>query len=229
MMSLMGLLRLIPILFLFACSHTSQVTSVTNPDEFVSKINLTGEGKARLEIGEESWVFSFDANFTDEKTWLMALQVPTQGELVFAFPGLDRPFASIAPEANDFRWRIVHALRETSDRRNLGYPQAGRDFIQQLHHLLRWVKKGDRPGHECRVDGVHQWVCVQDKQPSRWVWRPEKQELEIIFELRPDWTLVANFKNLTGPIFKRVTLEIIRRGEQKNFVELRQELFLSTP
>ena len=224
----MGLLRFVLLLVLVSCGTHPPASDVT-PDSLLSKMKLSGEGKARLEIGEESWVFSFDAGFKDDNTWLMALQIPTQGEMVFSFPGLDQPQASITPSAEDFRWRIVHALRETSNRRRLGYPTAGRDFIQGLHHVLRWVKPGQRAELQCRELRKFEWECERDKQKTFWTWNEGKQELLVSQSLRPNWMMQAIFKNLTGPIFKRVTLEIKRIGEEKSFVELRQEIFFTTP
>lgn len=228
MMSVMGLLRFILLLSLAACAHRAG-RSERSPETLIPMMSLVGEGKARLEIGPESWVFSFDANFTTPDTWLMGLVIPTQGEMVFSFPGLGQAQASVTPSADDLRWRIVHALEVTSKQRKLGYPEAGQDFIQGLHHLLRWVRPGSRPAHVCHEVSDHNWKCEQDKQVSSWIWLEKKEELRVIQNLRPDWDMVATFKNLQGAAFKRVTLEIIRKGEQKDFVELRQELFFSTP
>lgn len=191
-------------------------------------MKLVGEGRARLEIGEESWVFSFDSNFVSEDKWVMSLQIPTQGEMVFAFPGLDKPKATITPAPNDFRWKVVHALRETSDRRNLGYPQAGRDFIQSLHQMLRILKPKTALG-DCRKTDESNWDCESDHRVNHWSWNASKRELELTMEMKPMWKVLATFKNLTDEVFQRVTLEVVRVGEQKDFVELRQEIFLSTP
>lgn len=224
----MGRWHFLLLITFIGCTHMAPVSDV-GPQSFATKIRLVGEGKARLEIAEESWVFSFDAAFKDDATWVMALQVPTQGEMVFSFPGLDDARAAVRPAAQDFRWQIVHALAETSRRRGHNYPEAGHDFIQRLHHLLRWVKPGVRPTPSCREVAAMVWECELDQQTSTWNWDERKQELHVTWELRRNWSMQAIFKNLTGATFGRVTFEIIRQGENKKFVELRQELFLSTP
>lgn len=215
------------LLLIQACSHTSKI-NFESPKDFLPKMKLVGEGKARLEIGEESWVFSFDSSFVTEDKWVMSLQIPTQGEMVFAFPGLDKSNATITPSANDFRWKVVHALRETSDRRNLGYPQAGRDFIQSLHQILRLLKPKSALGSCVNLED-NKWDCLTDNQKTHWKWQSAKTELELSMDLKPKWKVRATFKNLKEEIFQRVTLEVVRIGEEKDFVELRQEIFLTTP
>jgi hypothetical protein len=60
---------------------------------------------------------------------------------------------------------------------------------------------------------------------SSWTWNERKEEFTGEFILRPKWLMRVVFKNLTDQNFKRVTLEIIRESESKQFVEMRQEFF----
>ena len=89
MMSFMGsrFFPLILLLYLSACA-TGPVKNVSW-DKLWAQVKMEGEGKARLEIPPESWVFSFEA-VLKKNDWLMAITIPLKGEESFAFPGLDR-------------------------------------------------------------------------------------------------------------------------------------------
>jgi hypothetical protein len=210
-------------LFLSACA-TGPVKNVTW-DKLWSQVKMEGEGKARLEIPPESWVFSFEA-VLKKNDWLMAITIPLKGEESFAFPGLDRPRPEIVPAADDFRWQVIQALRAASHERSLAYPQLGQDFVTYLHHLLRWTH-ADSLGlaRGCDATSTKSWNCRWDGVPSNWSWDERKEEFIGVINLKTDWKIRALFKNLTGSVFKRVTLEVTRKTESASVVELRQEFF----
>ncbi len=207
---------------LYGCAHGP--TAVTGPDGLREKMSMVGQGKARLEIGPESWVFSFDAAYPEANRWVMAMRIPLQGEEVFAFDGLDEAVPPPADEG-DFRARVVHALRHASEQRKLGYPQAGHDFARALHGLLSLLRPAGRAAMSCRDVVENGWSCVNGGQVSRWFWDARKNEARVEFSLRGNWRMAAIFKNLTGPVFTRVTLEVIRNEAENDHVELRQEFF----
>lgn len=225
MMSFMGtrFISLLTLFYLSACA-TGPAQNVSW-ESLWSRVKMEGEGKARLEIPPESWVFSFEA-VLKKTDWLMAIAVPLKGEESFAFPGLDRPRPEVVPAADDFRWQVVQALREASRERRLGYPQLGQDFVSYLHHLLRWTHaEALGLARGCDATSINTWVCRWDDVPSTWSWDGRKEEFVGVIDLKTDWKMRAIFKNLTGPVFKRVTLEIIRKSESASVVELRQEFF----
>lgn len=217
-----GLLFLV---LISACAH--QIAKVVSPATLHQKMRMDGEGRARLEIGAESWVFSFEAGFPDSNAWAMAMRIPLQGEEVFGFGQLDLPVPP-APRPGDFQERVIGALQNASQSRGLKYPTAGQDFATRVHQLLRIMKPGSKPPscEELRIG--EQWLCGSREFPQIWSWNAAKEELAIEFPLKRNWKTLALFRNLTGPDFKRVTLEIIRGGEKKSFVELRQEIFFQT-
>jgi|GEM_PF-6160695 len=212
------------LLFLLNACATRPIENATW-EKLWAQVKMEGEGKARLEIPPESWVFSFEA-VLQKNDWLMAITIPLKGEESFAFPGLDRSRPEILPEQTDFRWQVVQALRAASHERRLGYPQLGQEFVTHLHHLLRWVH-ADALGLQrgCDATSASTWNCRWDDVPSTWTWDDRKKEFTGIIEMRSNWHLQAVFKNLTDSVFKRVTLEITRKTESASVVELRQEFF----
>jgi hypothetical protein len=216
-------IRFLALLIFASCA--TKPTKDAQFSELWQKISMQGTGKARLEVPPESWVFSFEAELK-KNNWVAAINIPLHGEEVFSFPGLDKSQAEIVPAADDFRWRVVQSLRAASAERKLQYPQLGQDFVYHLHHILRW-SNAEKWGlvQSCAAASKHQWTCRWDKLNSFWTWDERKEEFVGEFILRPDWRMRVVFKNLTDQFFKRVTLEIIRESESKQFVEMRQEFF----
>jgi hypothetical protein len=215
--------RFLALLFLAACA--TKPLKDAQFSELWQKVSMQGKGKARLEVPPESWVFSFEAELKNND-WVTAITIPLHGEEIFSFPGLDKPQAEVVPAADDFRWRVVQSLRAASAERKLNYPQLGQDFVYHLHHILRW-SNADKWGlvRSCDAVSRYQWNCRWDKLNSSWTWNERKEEFTGEFILRPKWLMRVVFKNLTDQNFKRVTLEIIRESESKQFVEMRQEFF----
>ncbi len=215
------------ILTISSCATRKTPVHKTSPhlDKLWAAVRLEGEGKARLEVPPESWVFSFEAVW-QKVDWQMAIRIPLRGEETYQFPGLDRAKPEIVPEQQDFRWQIVQALREASEKRRLAHPQLGQDFVVYLHHLLRWSHANELGlVRSCNAVSEKEWSCLWDDVASTWVWNERKEEFTGFFALRPKWQMRATFKNLTDSIFKRLTVEIIRETEVEPVTELRQEFF----
>lgn len=216
-------LRVFLLLLLASCA--TPVIKDPAFDQLWEKVSMEGEGRARLEVGTESWVFSFDA-IVKENDWIAAISIPLHGEEVFSFPGLHRPIPGSVAGKDDFRWQIEAALEAASRERKLNYSELGSDFALHFHHLLRWVH-GEKWGlkKSCAAKDETAWSCRWDGLNSSWTWNPQKEEFTGDFILKTSWIMRVVFKNLTDQQFKRVTLEIIRENELKQIVELRQEFF----
>ncbi|MBY0515655.1 MAG: hypothetical protein K2P81_02020 [Bacteriovoracaceae bacterium] len=217
--------RFFILLFLFSCA-----TKAPKDPAFESLwkfVSMDGEGKARLEVGPESWVFSFESLFINNG-WKMAISIPLKGEEIFDFPELNETRPTAIPEQNDFRWRIVDALRVASTKRKLNYPQLGQDFVLYLHHLLRWTHSDQLSlTRNCVLQSANNWDCKWDEVISTWSWDEKKEEFTGVIKIKPTWSMRVVFKNLTDSFFKRVTIEVIHKLEFSDQVELRQELFFS--
>lgn len=216
-------LRILVLLVLASCATPVLRDPVF--DQLWSKVSLAGEGRARLEVGPESWVFSFDAAIRDTD-WVSAISIPLHGEEVFSFPGLQRPTPAAVLAKDDFRWQIEHALSTAAKQRKLHYPELASDFILRFHHLLRGMHGAPwGVNKSCVAKSDVTWDCRWDELNSFWTWNAQKEEFTGEYILRSSWLMRVVFKNLTDDRFKRVTLEIIRENDSKQFVELRQEFF----
>jgi len=210
--------------FLTGCATAPKQDSAW--DQLWSQVRMEGEGRARLEVAAESWVFSFEA-ILKEHDWLMAIRIPSRGEEVLSFPGLNNSSPTLVPDANDFRWRIVQALRSASEEKRLAFPQLGQEFVSKMHWLLRWVhakELGLNRSCAALLQG-DAWQCSWDGIESEWKWHDRKKEFVAQITIKPGWKMKASFKNLTDSVFKRVTYEIIRENAEAESVELRQEFF----
>ena len=155
----------------------------------------------------------------------MSLRIPTQGEVFFSFPALSNYVMSpIGPE--DFRGEVMVALREASQQRKLNYPTLGKDFLQIVHHVIRWsYDKEIGLDASCVEKKQHFFECRRDDINSFWYWDFFKQEFVGTFALRGEYRIKIFFRNLTESVFKRATFEVSRSSSSIQDIELRQDFF----
>ncbi len=216
-------MKLLFLLCLFGCAHRLQ-TSQASWFELWSKVNFSGTGKTRLEVPPQSWTASFESGF-EANSWQMSLRIPTQGEVLFSFPGLTQ--SAMSPvDHNDFRGEVLSALREASQQRKLNYPTLGQDFLQVVHHVMRWsYSKELGLDASCVEKKTHLFECRRDHLTSIWHWDSFKQEFVGTFALRGEYRIKIFFRNLTDSVFKRATFEVSRSSSAIQDIELRQDIF----
>jgi len=155
----------------------------------------------------------------------MSLRIPTQGEIGFGFPHLDQTHMS-SPDQGDFRQQVLQALREASQQRKLNYPTLGQDFLQVVHHVIRWsYAKELGLDASCEETKPFLYECKRDGMTSLWQWDSFKDEFVGTFALRGEYRIKIFFRNLTDSVFKRVTFEVSRNGSAIHEFELRQDIF----
>ena len=155
----------------------------------------------------------------------MSLRIPTQGEVLFNFPELSSPvMGAVGP--GDFRSEVLGALREASQQRKLSYPTLGQDFLQVVHHVIRWsYAKELGLDALCVEKKQHLFECQRDGVASIWHWDSFKQEFVGTFALRGEYRIKIYFRNLTNSVFKRATFEVSRSSSATQEFELRQDIF----
>lgn len=206
-----------------SCAHQIP-SSQTSWLELWSKVHFSGSGKTRLEVPPQSWTASFESGF-EKNDWQMSLRIPTQGEVIFSFPGLTNAVMSPIGQ-EDFRGEVLAALREASQQRKLNYPTLGQDFLQVVHHVMRWSYDQELGlDASCVEKKQHLFECRRDDINSLWHWDSFKQELVGTFALRGEYRIKFFFRNLTESVFKRATFEVSRSSSAIQDIELRQDIF----
>lgn len=209
------------LLFIIGCAH--QIPQSNSWSSLWSAVHFSGAGKTRLEVPPQSWMASFES-FYEDKNWTMSLRIPTQGEVLFAFPGLDQErMGSIGP--NDFRAQVLQALREASQQRKLNYPTLGRDFLQIVHHVIRWSYDQELGLNAfCAETSPLVFECERDRVKSFWRWDTFKEELVGTFALRGEFRIKIYLRNLRDKMFRRVTFEVSKADSLIQDIELRQDI-----
>jgi hypothetical protein len=216
-------MKFLLLLCLISCAHQIP-SSQTSWGELWGRVHFSGAGKTRLEVPPQSWTASFESGF-ENNDWQMSLRIPTQGEVFFRFPALMNPvMGPIGPE--DFRGEVMAALREASQQRKLNYPTLGLDFLQVVHHVMRWsYDKELGLDASCVEKKQHLFECRRDDIHSLWHWDSFKQEFVGTFALRGEYRIKIFFRNLTESVFKRATFEVSRSNSAIQDIELRQDIF----
>ena len=216
-------MKLLLLFFFVSCAHQLS-PSQTSWNELWGRVSFSGVGKTRLEVPPQSWTASFESGL-EKSDWQMSLRIPTQGEVLFNFPELSSPvMGAVGP--GDFRSEVLGALREASQQRKLSYPTLGQDFLQVVHHVIRWsYAKELGLDALCVEKKQHLFECQRDGVTSIWHWDSFKQEFVGTFALRGEYRIKIYFRNLTNSVFKRATFEVSRSSSATQEFELRQDIF----
>ncbi len=216
-------MKLLILFSLFSCAHKIP-SSQTSWFELWNKVHFSGVGKTRLEVPPQSWTASFESTI-EKNNWQMSLRIPTQGEVFFSFPELSN--VAMSPiQMGDFRAEVLAALREASQKRKLNYPTLGQDFLQVVHHVIRWSYAKELALDASCVEKKPQlFECQRDNVTSLWQWDSFKQEFVGTFALRGEYRIKIYFRNLTESVFKRATFEVSRASSGIQDIELRQDIF----
>ena len=189
-------LKLIPFFFLISCSLFQGRSSLHDQDyqKLLNSIKLTGEGKGRLSLGQNQYVFGVDSILNEKQDWIMAVAIPLHGEEVMLLPDLKKKNI-INEETESFEERIENEFKAL----NLDQNITAQEFHQELRSLVRfslapaWGGKPDcalqNSVYLCRLDSDEYEVTIMAK------------EILINKSLGKGRTLQLIGKNLTDSFF----------------------------
>jgi len=190
---------LLVILTLSSCS-LFRMQNIENKkvEELISYLQGTGEGKGRLGIDTQQYLFSFDALLKENNDWILAASIPLHGEEVLMLRDLKKE--QIKPDERDgLELRIVNGISDYLRSRKQS-PELAQTFILELRRMMRLVLhnelnlKVDCTKEECRIGEVIYQVETTAKQ------------LSIKKSLAKDYEIVFIAMNLTDSIFKRSSI-----------------------
>lgn len=187
---------LILLLTVNACSFfKNQNLQDKSIQDLITSLQGTGEGKGRLGINRQQYLFSFDALLNENKDWILAANIPLHGEEVLKLQNLSEEKVEEAMK-DGLEIRIQHGLSEYFNSQTKA-PQLGKTFLLELRRIMRLVlhKKLNLEVFctktECRIGEAIYQVEATSKQLSLKKSLSEDYEIEFIA------------MNLTGPIFQR--------------------------
>ncbi|MBA2404285.1 MAG: hypothetical protein H0V66_05900 [Bdellovibrionales bacterium] len=186
---------LILLLFTSCALFKSQNIQDKKVEELVSYLQGIGEGKGRLGINQQQYLFSFDAVLKDNSDWILAANIPLHGEEVLMLKDLKQEEAPVV-EGDGLELRIEQGISEYLKSKKQS-PEMARTFLLELRRIMRLVlhkKLGLEVAcsqTECRIGDAIYRVEASNKQLS--LKKSLSEEYEIEFAAM----------NLTDSIFQR--------------------------
>jgi hypothetical protein len=203
-------MKLVPILFLLAsCSLFKGSPSLTSqdPQKLLKALQVTGEGKGRLTLGQNQYVFGVESLLNEERDYILAVTIPVHGEEVLIFADLHEK--KLDQKSESFERRIEG---EFSKLRMKNKPSS-KEFLRALRSLVRFALapslglqrncSGQQDGLSCLLDQESYTVKVSEKK------------IIISRKFSRGGRLVLEGQNLTGSIFTKTDIRFLESEEEK--------------
>lgn len=167
-------------------------------EELLSFLPAEGEGRGRLGLHSNQYLFGFEAVLKENKDWLLAANIPLHGEEILLFPDLQKT-ESLNETTDGLELRIERGISDylVSQKKS---PALGKTFLLELRGIIRLVlhrqlgEKVTCSKEECRFgENIYQ---VKSSSEQLALKKSIGQEYEIEF--------VA--LNLKGSHFKRTSI-----------------------
>lgn len=209
--------------FLFvlcSCSlfKTQKSLDIKEADKLVDSVQMTGEGKGRLSIGQNQYVFSVDSVLNETNDWILAVTIPLHGEEVMILKNIKDPKTQ-EDELDSFEQRIESELRR------LNINMTAEDFLKDMRGLVRFVLSSKLGEKRSCVAQQSDMQCEFARDKFLLSVKKNAFHIEKITKKSTHVKLVA--ENLTGPIFTKTTItlsaEKAKNASAKSPLEL--ELF----
>jgi hypothetical protein len=194
--------------FLTSCALFRTQPSLKDMDKakLLDAVQLLGEGRGRLSLGQSQYVFGYDSILKENHDWILAVQIPLHGEEVMIFPDLKLANIDNA-EAESFEERIKNEF----ERLKLNQRLTTKEFLHELRSLVRFnlstqlEEKRDCKAQQseliCEFSGEKYYVSATDK------------EFRIKKILNQGMSLVLDGKNLTESFFDQTDIRLYANKE----------------
>lgn len=185
----------------------------------VKSIRVTGEGRGRLGIGQQSYLFSFEAGLKDHD-WMLAVSVPLHGEEVMILHEIKEINPSTT-KRESFELRIDHEMRNRLSLGNI----SGRDVTRELRAIIRFVMSSDLElKKECNLKDQNIYECKMDKDVFRVV--RDRDSIKIKKNIKDTHYFELIGENYSDSAFQRTNFYLRSQQEKaKSAALLSLELF----
>lgn len=190
---------LILLSFFMSCGHfKNQKIQNEKFETLIRFISGVGEGKGRLGINQNKYLFGFDAVLKENSDWILAANIPLHGEEILLLKDLKKERLKISGTSG-LELRIEQGIADYL-RSQKKSPELARIFLQELRSLMRLVL------HEELQLGVHctQTTCQMGETIYQ-VIATDKQ-ISIKKSLHSEYEIELVATNLTGSIFTRQSI-----------------------
>jgi hypothetical protein len=188
---------------LSSCALFQEQSSLKNMDKekLLDSVKLIGEGRGRLGLGQNQYVFSFDSILKDNYDWILAVQIPLHGEEVMILPDLKQVKLQ-EWQMHSFEERI----KKDFERLKLDKILPPHQFLQELRSLIRFhLSSSWGSKRHCSTQKSEFW-CEQDGQ--KYLVTTTEKELSIKKSLGQGKSLVLDARNLTESFFGQTDIRL---------------------
>jgi hypothetical protein len=177
-------------------------------EDLVSYLQGTGEGKGRLGINRQQYLFGFDALLKENNDWILAANIPLHGEEVLMLRNLDK--VSVEEDKVDgLEIRIQQGISDYLKSQKQS-PHLSKDFLLELRSIMRLIlhkKLGlelSCTQKECRIGEAIYQVEATSKQ------------LSLKKSLSEDFEIEFTAMNLTESIFRRSNIYLHSKNKSSS-------------
>lgn len=156
----MRIIVLTLLLFMSSCALFRPSPSLENkdPEELLKAVKVTGEGKGRLSLGDNQYVFGVDSVLKDTD-WILAVSIPLHGEEVMILKELEKKVLQ-DEETESFEERIRWEFKQ----RKLDKVVSPGKFITELRLLIRFILSRElNLARQCNAH-KEEFICVMDNE-----------------------------------------------------------------
>ena len=198
------MLKNMALLFLVAsCSLFKSAPTLKSQDteKLLDAVQMTGEGRGRLTLGQSQYVFSVDSILKEDFDWILAVTIPLHGEEVMILPDLRQ--SQIADEETEsFEERIEKEFQRLKLNKKLTSEQ----FLKELRSLIRFgLAKKLGLNRNCKAQQT-EFVC--DLNGEKFTVNVTDKELNINKSLGEEKRLQLVAKNLTDSFFAQTDIRL---------------------
>lgn len=104
-------------------------------EKLLNSFQFTGEGRGRLSLGQNQYVFSFESLLKENHDWIIGVSIPLQGEEVMILPDLKQKEMKDS-EFETFEKRI----RDEFKRVKLDKALSAEKFLNEMRSLVRFAQ-----------------------------------------------------------------------------------------
>lgn len=187
--------------FSYCSSLKTEKLSGSGIEQLITSLRGVGEGRGRLSVPPQQYVFSFDAVLKDNTDWLLAVSIPLHGEEILMLPKLSEAQAEVKGEG--FGSRMEQGISQYLHSQKQSH-ELTEKFLSELRSIMRFVLhrelnkeihcEGAENDQVCSLEGVAYQVSVADNRLYIKKSMTERHRLELVAE------------NLTGSFFSKTSI-----------------------
>ena len=191
------------LLFLSSCALFKGTRGLENEnkEKLLNAIQLIGEGRGRLSLSKNQYVFSFDSLLKENYDWILAVSIPLQGEEVMSLVDL-RKKEVLDSETESFEARIDHEFKNLKLNKIL----TSKEFLNELRSVIRFNLAHKLGLKRNCMEHQKDLVCTLDEE--KFFISVSGKEFNIIKLLGRGRRVVLEGRNLTESFFSQINIRL---------------------